>query len=313
MKKQIKPTSRRAILAFALTVLMLTIATMGVVNATGDQAQKVGQDLGIPDDAVQYNRTDTTPIRQMEQVRAMETYAFNYRNLTLVLNCTRNCEFNVTADPTLKPKVLSLSIEPNQNMTLAVNMTGAPLEAEMVKTQTLNFYLGLEPNATIELKAQIRLHINQTELSQELNREVNASRLTWMYWNTTQHQWVQVPSWIDPNNYLACNTTHFSTWTIAEVADQLTPQPENSASPLQTEAPTASASAVPSITVDSTDKPSQTSQPGESQLPSPSISAVDPENNSTEQKSIPVEYILVGVAGAIVAIVAVGFLALRKR
>jgi hypothetical protein len=83
--------------------------------------------------------------------------------------------------------------------------------------RTLNFYLGIEPNATLQLNAEMRLHINQTELNQQLNREVNASRLTWMYWNRTRAAWETVESHMDQNGYLVCNTDHFSTWTVAEI------------------------------------------------------------------------------------------------
>jgi len=85
--------------------------------------------------------------------------------------------------------------------------------------QTLNCYFGIEPNATIQLSAQLRLHINQTELSQQLNREVNASRLAWMYWNRTRAEWEPVESYMDQNGYLVCNTDHFSTWTVAEISE----------------------------------------------------------------------------------------------
>ena len=146
--------------------MILGMTALGAVYGSGGQTQNPGLSPGIPENALQYNRTDTTPTGQMEQVRATETHVFNYRNLTLAINCTRNCEFNVTADPNLNPKTLSLSIEPNQNMSLTMNMTREAPQAEMVQTRTLNFYLGIEPNATAELQAQIRLHINQTELSQ---------------------------------------------------------------------------------------------------------------------------------------------------
>jgi hypothetical protein len=85
--------------------------------------------------------------------------------------------------------------------------------------QSLNCYYGIEPNATIQLQAQLRLHINQTELSQQLNRQVNASKLTWMYWNGTRGEWEPVDSHIDQNGYLVCNTDHFSTWTVAEISE----------------------------------------------------------------------------------------------
>ncbi|MEM3000120.1 MAG: hypothetical protein QXX34_06330 [Candidatus Bathyarchaeia archaeon] len=69
----------------------------------------------------------------------------------------------------------------------------------------------------MQLRAQIRLYINQTELNQELNREVNVSRLTWMYWNRTRAEWEAVPSYMDQEGYLVCNTDHFSTWAVAEI------------------------------------------------------------------------------------------------
>ena len=291
---------------------MISMTALGAVYGSGEQTQNPGLSPGIPENALQYNRTDITPTGQMEQIRAMETHVFNYRNLTLALNCTRNCELNFTANSNLTPKTLSLSIEPNQNMSLTMNMTREAPEAEMVQTRTLNFYLGIEPNATLELKAQIRLYINQTELSQELDREVNASRLTWQYYNTSQHQWVSVPSWIDENNYLVCNTTHFSTWTIVEVTDQTTPQPEPSSTSSPTPAATTSVS--PSTSANPSDNPAQTSQPTDNQSPSPSASASTTTPETTEQKGLPAEYLYLGVGGVLAAIiVVVGYFVLKKR
>ena len=178
---------------------------------------------GAPDNAVQYNKTDTTPVAEMAQVAAGEPALFQYRNMTMLMNCSKNCDVVFNADPDVTPKIIGLSVEPNQTMTLTMNMYSSPLQGEQVMERTLNFYLGIEPNAELQLTAQIRLHINQTELSQELNREVNASRLTWMYWNTTQTQWTPVESFMDQNGYLVCNTDHFSTWTVAELADTTEP------------------------------------------------------------------------------------------
>ncbi len=174
---------------------------------------------------MQCNTTKPTlhPVAEMAQVAAGEPALFQYRNMTMLMNCSKNCDVVFNADPDVTPKILGLSVEPNQTMTLTMNMYGSPLQGEQVMERTLNFYLGIEPNAELQLTAQIRLHINQTELSQELNREVNASRLTWMYWNTTQAQWMPVESFMDQNGYLVCNTDHFSTWTVAELADTTEP------------------------------------------------------------------------------------------
>ncbi len=213
--------SKRKNLCFVvMTLLIVSSAAHIFIASTCAQTPSEGSypDIpgGNPENAVQYNKTDTTPVGEMTQLKAGEPALFRYKNMTMLMNCTQNCTLVVTADPDVTPKTLGLNIEPNQNMTLALNMSYSPLQGEQVMERSLNFYLGLEPNAELQLSAQLRLHINQTELSQELNREVDASRLTWMYWNRTQAQWVPVESYMDQNGYLVCNTDHFSTWTVAE-------------------------------------------------------------------------------------------------
>ena len=142
----------------------------------------------------------------------------------MIMNTTQNCEMNVTIDPQVTNRLIAINVDPNQTMTLAMNCTAQPPSGEVVMERTLNFHMGLEPNAELQLQAQLRLLINQTELSTELGREVNASQLTWMYWNQTQEQWTPVESYMDQNGYLVCNTDHFSTWTIAEVNPEDIPE-----------------------------------------------------------------------------------------
>ena len=204
-----------------LAAFLVPLITVNAGTETQPDETPVGSDKnpGIPDNALQYNKTEITPVAQMEQVVAGEPTLFQYRNTTMLMNCTKNCDLIFTVAPEVTPKLFGFSIDPNQSMALAMNLSGSPLEGATVMERTLNFYLGIEPNATVQLSAQLRLHINQTKLSQELNREVNASRLTWMYWNTTALEWTPVESYVDPNGYLVCNTDHFSTWTVAELPD----------------------------------------------------------------------------------------------
>ena len=211
----------RAKIAVSIITLLMVLYFAPLCSASSGQAPESGkiEVPGVPDNAVQYNKTDVTPVAQMEQVKAGEPALFQYRNMTMLMNCTRNCSLVVTVDPTVKPQLLGLSIEPNQTMTLTMNLSGSPLNGAQTMERTLNCYYGIEPNATIQLQAQLRLHINQTELSQQLNREVNASRLTWMYWNQTRAEWEAVESYMDQNGYLVCNTDHFSTWTVAEISE----------------------------------------------------------------------------------------------
>ena len=222
MKKVNLAKNRTKIAASVIVLLMvLHFAPLCLASGGTGQGSESGkiEVPGVPDNAVQYNKTDVTPVAQMEQVAAGEPALFQYRNMTMLMNCSQNCEVIFTADPDVTPKTFGLSIEPNQTMTLTINMYRSPLQGEQTMERTLNFYLGIEPNAKVQLQAQIRLLINQTELNQELNRVVNASKLTWMYWNQTRAAWEAVESHMDQNGYLVCNTDHFSTWTVAEIED----------------------------------------------------------------------------------------------
>jgi hypothetical protein len=216
-------------LLFVAYVVPLCLAAENAQQAAGPLVSGEGKypDVpGAPDNAVQYNKTNETPIADMQQIQAGEPGLFQYRNMTMLMNCSQNCEVVFTSDPNVTPKVLALSIEPNQTMTLTMNMYRSPLQGEQVKECNLNFYLGIEPNAQLQLNAQIRLLINQTKLNQELGREVNIEQLSWMYWNQTRAQWQVVESFMDQNGYLVCNTDHFSTWTVAELADTTEPTAE---------------------------------------------------------------------------------------
>jgi hypothetical protein len=231
--------NRTKIAASIITLLVvMNFAPLCLAYADAGQSSDAGkiEVPGVPDNAVQYNKTEVTPVAQMEQVQAEEPALFQYRNMTMLMNCTRNCNLVVTVDPTVKPQLFGLSIDPNQTMTLTMNLSGSPLEGATVMERTLNFYFGIEPNATLQLSAQLKLHINQTELSQQLNREVNASGLTWMYWNRTRGEWEAVESYMDQNGYLVCNTNHFSIWTVAEISESTSasPEPEPATNGIQT-------------------------------------------------------------------------------
>ena len=207
-----------------LSAFLFTTIYAAALAQSGEQYSGNIIPPDMPVDAIQNNRTDVTPSGYMESLQAMEMNVFFYRNFTLMMNCTQNCQLNMTLDPQVRNRLFSISVDPNRTMTLTMNVSAAPPQGVAVMEQTLNFYMGLETNESLQLQSQLRLHINQTELNQELGREVNASRLTWMYWNQTQNQWTPVESQMDQNGYLVCNTNHFSLWTVAEFDPQLVPE-----------------------------------------------------------------------------------------
>ena len=217
-----------------LSVLFLTFlivanfAPFALVFGENDTTSENQQPLGVgnmpevpglPENVVQYNKTDVVPVAQMEKVQSGEPALFAYQNTTMLFNSTMNCDLVITAEPTANPKIFGLTMDPNQTMTLTMNLGSEPLQSNQDRDKNLNFYASIEPNATVQLTAQLRLYINQIELSQELGWEVTSEKLTWMYWNQTQNEWVKVLSTIDQDGYLVCNTDHFSVWTVGELAD----------------------------------------------------------------------------------------------
>lgn len=213
MMKNVKAFSVSMI---TLLVLMFSAAPLTLIHAANGQQQQVP---GMPEDALQFNRTDITPVCHMEQITANKMYAFAYKNVTLMMNCSRNSELNITIESSVQTRYLALVMEQNQSCLLNMNISSSPPPGVTTMQQTLNFYWGIEPNATLQLQVQLRLHINGTALNQELNREVETSRLTWMYWDRSGQNWVPVESHIDEDGYLVCETTHFSTWTVAEIVE----------------------------------------------------------------------------------------------
>lgn len=277
---------------------------------------------GMPSDAARFDLSDMTPMRDVEHVNSRLMHVFAYRNVTLMFNSSRNCELNITVDSAVKPRILALSVEPNQNLQLTMNMRGVPLSGEQVMARTLDFYLGIEPNATVVLQAQIRLHINATELNQELNRVINASRLTWMYWNQTNRSWVPVESYMDQNGYLVCNTTHFSTWTVAETNPVPSATPTPLPSPTNAPAPSTTATVEPSPTLTPSPLPSElppsspSASPVPSQTPLPVQSPSPSSSPAPEQESSSgffAEYLYVIIVVAVCAVAAVSVVLVKKK
>ena len=172
---------------------------------------------GVPDDAVHYDRQGLIPTRQMEQIMAGTMHVYHYQHVTMLMNCSQNMIMNMTSDAQVRNRIVGLDIEADQPFQLSVHMmTNAPAGIQTMQ-RTLNTYWGLEPNATLQLRVQLRLHINSSALNAELGRQVNREQLRWMYWDQTRNQWQAVESYVDADGYLVCQTDHLSIWTVAEV------------------------------------------------------------------------------------------------
>jgi hypothetical protein len=200
-----------------VVALLVAFSAIPMTYAAQGSSEPYRNIPGLPGDTVQLNRTDVTPSGYLEQVQANKTYAFHYRNVTMLMNCSQTMTMNVTIDPRVRTRYLGLDLTPGQSLRLHMNLSTTPPPGVRTMLQTVQTYWTLEPDTAIQLQARLRLHINGTALSAELNRAVNVSRLTWMYWNGSRNAWIPVASHHDANGYLVCDTPHFSTWTVAEI------------------------------------------------------------------------------------------------
>src|SRR4030067_3402440 len=107
--KKCQTMNRNKLGAFVMTLLIVAyVAPLCIADAGDPLTLGLGEPSGtgnfhdvpgVPDNAVQYNKTDTTPVAEMEQVKAAEPALFCYRNITMLMNCSQNCEVVFTADP----------------------------------------------------------------------------------------------------------------------------------------------------------------------------------------------------------------------
>jgi hypothetical protein len=209
MKRQTHPLIMVSLYFFVLCTLSLPFLTFA--------AAQDAELPGVPDDAIQYDRMDMTPNHQMEQIMAGTMHVYRYQHVTMLMNCSQNMVMNMTSDAQVRNRIVGLDIEADQPFQLSIHMMREPPSGIQTMQRTLNTYWGLEPNATLQLRVQLRLHINSSALNAELGRQVNREQLRWMYWDQTRNQWQAVESSIDANGYLVCETDHLSIWTVAEV------------------------------------------------------------------------------------------------
>jgi hypothetical protein len=181
------------------------------------EAQDSSEIPGVPDDAVHFDRMGMTPDQKMEQIMAGTMHVYRYQHVTMLMNCSQNMVMNMTSDAQVRNRIVGLDIEADQPFQLSVQMMTEPPTGIQTIQRTLNTYWGFEPNATLQLRIQLRLHLNGSSLNTELGRQVNREQLRWMYWDQTRNQWETVKSSIDEDGYLVCETNHLSTWTVAEV------------------------------------------------------------------------------------------------
>jgi hypothetical protein len=170
---------------------------------------------GVPNHVKTYNYSHMTPQEFRWTIHENEGRLFAFRNMTLMINCTRNMEMNLTAGDNVVQRLFRLQLNPVEalrlNMNLQINPPGNAEEPE----KGIGFYIEIESNSSEPVNAKLGLHVDAAELEEKLGREVNSTQLRWAFWNGTM--WQHVETTLGEDDILECETDHFSTWTILEV------------------------------------------------------------------------------------------------
>lgn len=181
----------------------------------------------LPDNAVKVDRSTIAPISQIEYVPTGQPHVFEYKDLTLVVETAgAPVILNVTGSE-IRQQTVKLSMLLEEPTRLDVTIVNEVAKLEQAKDQqeamikqalaTIGFYMALEQHSSPNVKATLGLHIDPSELNEELGSSVDVSRLSWFYWDTAKQSWFSVSSHLDQNSYLVCETDHFSIWTVGEL------------------------------------------------------------------------------------------------
>jgi len=185
--------------------------------------------------SVQMNMTDVVPSRQRHLIEADTPQVLRYRNMVMEVTANRAMTMNVSSDEAVRLRYLRINMNMTRSMHLDLRANATPPAQIEAPRYGLEKYLTIEPNSTGPVRATLRLYINGTELSRELNRTMYLERLTWCYWNGSD--WEPVRSRLMEDGFLEANTTHFSVWTIKEQRPpREMPTPDTPGVPAQTRA-----------------------------------------------------------------------------
>jgi len=179
---------------------------------------------GVPSGAIAYDHRGIVPVDFFRSIPADTPTVLVFKNFLLIVNSTERLDLGLTVGSGVVMKYFLLRLEPGESLSLDINVNVSPPSGVVALDNDIDIYVDV---TTVSVKAALGLYVNETALEADLGRDIDDSRLTWMYWDGSE--WILMPSDIDANGYLIASTTRFSTWTIVEivplqVAAQLSPQ-----------------------------------------------------------------------------------------
>lgn len=196
----------------ALLCLLLASPVFGQISMRSVSAKYPD----VPHGAQSFNFTNITPNRYMHSYTHGTPHLLRFQNMWMLMNCSRNMELNITADPNLAMCCLSLNLRLNQSLRLRLHADAdLPANIQTRARNSIGVYLTIEPNATATINSTLGLFIDEETIEAELGKKIKLELLSWAFWNG--EEWETVSSQIDSEGYLVANTNHFSTWTVLDL------------------------------------------------------------------------------------------------
>jgi hypothetical protein len=230
MRKHESVTRHLAAAIILIMSLSLVVPALGA-PPDGSGTQKKPEP---PEGAQTFNRTEVTPVAYMHEYLRGAPQVLRFMNMTMQLNCSRNMVMNITASPGLKLRYFDLNLEADRPLMLRAGFDVEPPSETPGPQDGLGRFITIEPNATAQIRATLRLFIDEEGLEEELGRNIWIERLRWAYWNGID--WEPVESWMDAEGFLVAETDHFSTWTVRQAGPPEVPTPDMPGVPSHTRA-----------------------------------------------------------------------------
>lgn len=210
--------------AVVLTLIIGIISPLALGKGPNSPLEPPGPPTPPPG-SKQINITEVIPKQFKHNLSPGTPSLIRFQNMVMEINANRNMTVNITSDEKIRLRYFTMHMEMNQEMHLNIRVNATPPQGIPAPMYGLEKYFTIEPNSTSPFRATLRLYINGTELTREMNRTINMERLTWCYWNGTD--WERVQSRYMTDGFLEANTTHFSHWTVKEQINPREMQPPN--------------------------------------------------------------------------------------
>jgi len=167
---------------------------------------------GLPAGALAYNYSNMIPTKFFKSIPADTPTVFMFKNFLLIVNSSRRLDLSLNVGSGVIMKYFKLNLKPSESLVLDIKVDVSPPPGIVPPAGDINVYVNI---TTAPIEATLGIYINETVLETEIGKDIDISRLTWMYWDGSK--WVPVPSRFDVDGYLVANTTHLSTWSVAEM------------------------------------------------------------------------------------------------